>query len=94
MVPKAPLSLGCASYRLLLCKVLCTHTHTNERTPTIIYSISFKAVHPDWEVNKHLYGFGAKPFIITENKILRLAFHDCAKYTGRLNYRVSQKKEN
>merc|ERR1712198_793611 len=39
------------------------------------------AAHPDWEVNKQLYGFGAKPFIITENKILRLAFHDCAKYT-------------
>jgi len=40
-----------------------------------------EAVHPDWRVSQTLYGYGARTLRITENKILRLAFHDCAKYT-------------
>ena len=42
-----------------------------------------EAVHPDWRVSQTLYGYGARTLRITENKILRLAFHDCAKYTGK-----------
>ena len=42
-----------------------------------------QAIHPDWDVQKDLYNMKGKGRTgITENKILRLAFHDCVKYTG------------
>ena len=41
-----------------------------------------QAIHPDWETQYNMTGNG--PFTgtqVTENKIMRLAFHDCVRYT-------------
>ena len=44
-----------------------------------------QAIHPDWNVQKDLYNMkGNGRTGITENRILRLVFHDCVKYTGKV----------
>ena len=60
---------------------------------------NIKAMHPDWNEKKIMYGDnvrnGNSPdglSDISENKIMRLVFHDCAKYTGRLSTRKGLKK--
>merc|ERR1719192_1984236 len=43
-----------------------------------------QAVHPDWDVKKEMYGRGkgrGDRYGATENRIMRLAFHDCVRYT-------------
>ena len=45
-----------------------------------------QAIHPDWNVQKEMYGIsnGKAAYLYngrTENKIMRLAFHDCVRYT-------------
>ena len=41
-----------------------------------------QAIHPDWEVKKEMYGKGEKNKKgATENRIMRLVFHDCVRYT-------------
>ena len=57
---------------------------------------NIKAMHPDWNEKKIMYGGNKNEWNvngnspdglsdISENKIMRLVFHDCAKYTGRLS---------
>ena len=56
-----------------------------------------QAMDPDWEVQFNMYGrghWGVHGKQVTENKMLRLAFHDCVRYTdgtggcdGCLNWR-------
>ena len=60
---------------------------------------NIKAMHPDWNEKKIMYGDkvnnGNSPdglSDISENKIMRLVFHDCAKYTGRLSTGKGLKK--
>ena len=41
-----------------------------------------QAIHPDWDVKKEMYGRGKKRgsrYGATENKIMRLVFHDCVR---------------
>ena len=43
-----------------------------------------QAIHPDWEVQYNMYGrgnWGTHGKQVTENKMIRLAFHDCVRYT-------------
>jgi len=40
-----------------------------------------QAIHPDWDVMKELYDAKGGRSGVTENRIMRLAFHDCVKYT-------------
>ena len=42
-----------------------------------------QAIHPDWDVMKDLYDAKGGRSGVTENRIMRLAFHDCVKYTGK-----------
>ena len=51
---------------------------TDEEIETTRYRI-LQAIHPDWDVSKAMHGDKGD---VTENKILRLVFHDCTKYTG------------
>ena len=44
--------------------------------------MSHQAIHPDWDVMKELYDAKGGRSGVTENRIMRLAFHDCVKYTG------------
>ena len=56
-----------------------------------------QAMDPDWEIQYNMYGrgnWGVHGKQVTENKMLRLAFHDCVRYTdgtggcdGCLNWR-------
>merc|ERR1719341_2645517 len=39
-----------------------------------------QAIHPDWDVMKELYDAKGGRSGVTENRIMRLAFHDCVKY--------------
>ena len=51
----------------------------------ILKYLCHQAIHPDWNVQKDLYNMkGAGRSGMTENKILRLVFHDCVKYTGKV----------
>ena len=51
----------------------------------ILKYLCHQAIHPDWNVQKDLYNMkGRGRTGITENKILRLAFHDCVIYTGKV----------
>merc|ERR1719510_259381 len=38
-----------------------------------------QAIHPDWDVRKDMYGNSRQG--TTENRIMRLVFHDCVRYT-------------
>ena len=45
-----------------------------------------QAIHPDWDVQKEMYGVSGmlttrEHSMPSENKILRLVFHDCVRYT-------------
>merc|ERR1719192_700545 len=45
-----------------------------------------QAIHPDWDVQKEMYGVSgllstADHSLPSENKIMRLVFHDCVRYT-------------
>ena len=54
----------------------------DEEIETTRYRI-LQAIHPDWGVKNEMFGkqhFGVHG--VTENKLLRLVFHDCVKYTG------------
>ena len=44
--------------------------------------MSHQAIHPDWDVMKELYDAKGGRSGVTENRIMRLAFHDCVRYTG------------
>ena len=42
-------------------------------------------MHPDWNELRQMYGksdVNSEKDRVTENKIMRLVFHDCVKYTG------------
>ena len=45
-----------------------------------------QAIHPDWAVQKQMFGSDLAQHYgrtaVTENRIMRLVFHDCVKYTG------------
>ena len=42
-----------------------------------------QAIHPDWGVQYDMFGGNKNGRDgVTENRILRLVFHDCVKYTG------------
>ena len=43
-----------------------------------------QAIHPDWDVMKELYDAKGGRSGVTENRIMRLAFHDCVKYKGNI----------
>ena len=42
-----------------------------------------QAIHPDWQVQTDMYGsvIWRTAVKITENKVMRLVFHDCMRYT-------------
>ena len=46
-----------------------------------------QAIHPDWAVQKQMFGSDLAQHYgrtaVTENRIMRLVFHDCVKYTGQ-----------
>ena len=39
-----------------------------------------QAIHPDWEVQEEMFGIRTS-VVATENRIMRLVFHDCVRYT-------------
>ena len=39
-----------------------------------------QAIHPDWGVQEDMFGI-RKSVVATENRIMRLVFHDCVRYT-------------
>ena len=59
--------------------------HETQTDEDILLCFYHQAIHPDWDVQKDLYNMkGNGRTGITENRILRLVFHDCVKYTGRV----------
>ena len=55
---------------------------TDEEIETTRYRI-LQAIHPDWGVKHEMFGGNKQGrHGVTENRLLRLVFHDCVKYTG------------
>ena len=55
---------------------------TDEEIESTRYRI-LQAIHPDWGVQYDMFGGNKNGRDgVTENRILRLVFHDCVKYTG------------
>ena len=58
---------------------------TDEEIESTRYRI-LQAIHPDWAVKYEMFGENQQGRDgVSENKILRLVFHDCVKYTGIAN---------
>ena len=58
---------------------------TDEEVETTRFRI-LQAIHPDWSVKKDMYGDKEFARSITENRLMRLSFHDCVKYTGPCDF--------
>ena len=54
---------------------------TDEEIETTRYRI-LQAIHPDWGVQTDMFGKG-RGGSVSENRVMRLVFHDCVKYTGK-----------
>ena len=59
----------------------------------------YQAIHPGWMAMRKMYGnrkINHEKDRVTENKIMRLVFHDCVKYKGieKTTYEKSPKNHN
>ena len=65
----------------------CFSTHLLLRQMSCPHARYIKAVHPDWDIKKDMFGLGYDKCdnctrgFTTENAIMRLVFHDCVRYT-------------
>ena len=65
---------------------------TDEEIETTRFRI-LQAIHPDWWVKRDMYGDREYDRTVTENRLMRLSFHDCVKYTGdHFYYKISMVK--
>ena len=62
---------------------------TDEEIETTRYRV-LQAIHPDWEVQHDMFGNKIREGQVSENRIMRLVFHDCVKYTGKRRLKKSR----